>query len=267
MKLFEINIYPVKSLKGIGLQESSVEGRGLRFDRRWMLVDENNRFLTQREHPKMALFETTLHGGQLEVSFNGSGLPVPTGEADGQVDVEIWKDTVTVSAFGQNINRWFSDILGTECRLVAMPETTRRTVNSEYAVRPDEDIVSFADGYPFLLIGEGSLADLNSRLDKPVPMNRFRPNFVVSGSEAFAEDTWKRIRIGEAEFHVVKPCARCVITTVDQATGEKTGKEPLKTLSSYRSVGGNVMFGQNLIAEKSGGTVRVGDEIEVLELR
>jgi uncharacterized protein YcbX len=140
-------------------------------------------------------------------------------------------------------------------------------VNPFYAVRKFRDTVSFADGYPFLLIGEASLADLNSRLSEPVPMNRFRPNFVVSGSEPFEEDTWKRIRIGSNEFHIVKPCARCVLTTVDQTTGQKTGKEPLKTLSEYRNRNGNVLFGQNLIAETAGGTVQVGDEIEVLKRR
>jgi uncharacterized protein YcbX len=149
-----------------------------------------------------------------------------------------------------------------------MPDETRRKVNYFYAVRKD-DHVSFADGYPFLLIGENSLEDLNRRLERKVPMNRFRPNFVVSGSAAFAEDEWKRIKIGAGEFHVVKPCARCVITTVDQATGEKQGVEPLKTLASYRipkrSIKKKILFGQNLIAENEGEVLRVGDQVEIFE--
>jgi hypothetical protein len=147
-----------------------------------------------------------------------------------------------------------------------MPEEAKRTVNPFYAVRRFEDTVSFADGYPFMVIGQASLDDLNSKLETPVPMNRFRPNFVVAGSEPFAEDTWKKIRIGDTEFHVVKPSERCVITTVDQASGEK-GKEPLKTLNTYRNKKGKVLFGQNLIAEKAGGTLRIGDPIEVLEVK
>ncbi len=148
-----------------------------------------------------------------------------------------------------------------------MPEETKRKVNPLYAVRRFQDTVSFADGYPFLLIGESSLADLNSRLETPLPMNRFRPNLVVRGGEAFAEDRWKKIRVGERTFHVVRPCARCVITTVDQARGEKAGNEPLKTLATYRNKNGKVLFGQNLIAEGAGGMVKVGDQIEILELR
>ncbi|MDM7922558.1 MAG: MOSC domain-containing protein, partial [Pyrinomonadaceae bacterium] len=134
-------------------------------------------------------------------------------------------------------------------------------------LRPKEDTVSFADGYPFLLIGEGSLEDLNGRLAAPVPMNRFRPNLVVKGSEPYAEDTWSRIRIGETVFHLVKPCGRCVMTTVDQSNGHKDGKEPLRTLATYRTVNGSVLFGQNLIAETPGGKIRVGDEVEILEVR
>jgi len=179
--------------------------------------------------------------------------------------VKIWSSSVKGSFYPKEVDEWFSDAIGSRCRLVLMPETTKRIVSPDYAIRKFEDTVSFADGYPFLLIGEASLADLNSRLEEPVPMNRFRPNFVVTGSEAFEEDNWKRIRIGSTEFHVVKPCARCVMTTVDQAAGQKNGKEPLKTLAAYRTRSGNVLFGQNLIAETAGGTIRVGDAVEIIE--
>ncbi len=267
MVLSELHIYPVKSLKGIALGSAVVEQRGLQFDRRWMLVDAEGTFMTQREFPAMAAIETSVGGGKLRVS-KGDTLDIPYVPDSGErVPVTIWRDVdVPALAYNGVVSEWFSEKLETPCKLVVMPADTNRIIPSEYAVRPD-DTVSFADGFPFLLIGEGSLADLNSRLASPIPMNRFRPNIVVHGSEAFEEDTWKRIRIGSEEFHVVKPCARCVIPSVDQATGEKTGKDPLKTLSEYRNQNGGVMFGQNLIAETPGGTIRVGDEIEVLERR
>lgn len=265
MHISEINIYPVKSLKGTGLTEATVEQRGLQFDRRWMLVDDDNRLITQREVPRMALISVRIEDGNLDVRFEDRHIDIPHAPHQGDTeDVVVWQNIVPADVYDPETNAWFSRALNVNCRLVAMPETTRRTIDPEYAVKPDEDIVSFADGYPFLLIGEGSLADLNSRLDTPVPMNRFRPNFVVSGSQAFAEDSWKRIRMGETIFHVVKPCARCVLTTVDQAKGEKTGKEPLQTLSTFRNREGKVLFGQNLIAENPGGVIRIGDEIEIL---
>jgi uncharacterized protein len=265
MHLSELNIYPVKSLKGISLESAVVEERGFQFDRRWLLVDADGRFFTQREVPRMATVKIDVGSRGMKASRNGSSIDVPIEAGTGDVaEVTIWNDTVSAEYYPQEIHRWFTDALGIECRLVQMPEGTRRPVEREYAVTPD-DVVSFADAYPFLLIGEGSLEDLNSRLAEPVPMNRFRPNLVVAGSSPFEEDTWKRIRIGSTEFHVVKPCARCVLTTVDQARGEKTGKEPLATLSEYRNRDGKVLFGQNLIADAPGGLVRVGDEVEVVE--
>ncbi len=271
MKLSEINIYPIKSLAGISLKESKIERRGLEFDRRWLLVDENNKFLTQREFPKMATVKTEILADGLRVSNNGNQLKIPFSTGSTKTTrVKIWSNVCLARLYENSVNEWFSDVLETNCKLVLMPEETRRKVNYFYAVQKD-DHVSFADGYPFLLIGENSLADLNSRLAEDLPMNRFRPNFVVSDSEGFAEDGWKKIKIGDTVFHVVKPCARCVITTIDQQAGEKDGKEPLKTLASFRipkrSVKKKILFGQNLIAEKAGGVLRVGDEIEVLETK
>ncbi|HKP68216.1 MAG TPA: MOSC domain-containing protein [Pyrinomonadaceae bacterium] len=266
MKLTELNIYPVKSLKGIALQSATVETRGLQYDRRWMLVDHDRQFFTQREVPAMARVKIEVGPDGLTASMNGNRISVvpemETGEMD---DVTVWGSTVKGAFYGQDIDDWFSDALETKCRLVSMPESTKRMLPAEFAVRVEEDHVSFADGYPFLLIGQSSLDDLNTRLEDQVPMNRFRPNFVVEGSSPFEEDEWKRIRIGSTEFHLVKPCARCVMTTVDQDAGVKTGKEPLKTLSEYRNFDGKVLFGQNLIAESVGGVVRVGDEVTVLE--
>ena len=263
MKLSEINIYPVKSLAGIALESAVVEDRGLRYDRRWMLVDEKRQFITQREVPRMALVKIEVGDDGLRASMNGDIITVPQLTEETKT-VKVWSSSVIGAFYPKEVDEWFSSALGVNCRLVAMPETTKRKVNPFYAVRKFQDTVSFADGYPFLLIGQASLDDLNARLAHPVPMNRFRPNFVVAGSEPFEEDTWKRIRIGSTEFHLVKPCARCVITTVDQATGEKNGKEPLKTLSTFRNRNGNVLFGQNLIAESVGGILRVGDKVEVL---
>jgi uncharacterized protein YcbX len=175
-----------------------------------------------------------------------------------------------VKVYDSAVNEWFSDVLGASVRLVYMPDETKRLAHAPYKIKAD-DHVSFADGFPFLLIGEGSLEDLNSRLKEPVPMKRFRPNFVVAGTEPFAEDTWKRIRIGDTIFHVVKPCARCIIPTTDQDTGIRKSGEPLKTLAKYRTKKkrrtNKVLFGQNLIADEPGGVVKIGDEVEVLEYR
>ncbi len=268
MRLSELNIYPIKSLAGIGLTQAAVERRGLEFDRRWMLVDENNRFLTQREFPKMATLRVRIGDSALEVTNEmGGKLEVPFEPANAKtVMVEIWSSRCKAAIFGDAINTWFSESLKTECRMAKMPEATERKVNPDYAVHRD-DHVSFADGYPFMLLGQASVDDLNSRLTDPLPMNRFRPNFVVEGSECFAEDGWKKIRIGETVFHVVKPSERCVITTVDQAKGEKAGKEPLKTFGEFRNRNGKLLFGQNLIAENGGGKISIGDAVEVLEIR
>ncbi|MFN2502027.1 MAG: MOSC domain-containing protein [Pyrinomonadaceae bacterium] len=265
MHISEINIYPIKSLKSISLQSAKVEERGLQHDRRWMLVDEKRRFLTQREFPVMSRIRVSLSSDLLEAELDGRAISVPTGAQEKQVgNVAVWNSSVKAAFFEPEVDEWFSEVLGTRCQLAAMTDISKRLVNPFYAVRRFKDVVSFADGYPFLLIGEGSLADLNERLGEPVPMNRFRPNFVVAGSEPFAEDSWKKIRIGDTLFHVVKPCARCVMTTIDQTAGEKSGTEPLKTLATYRNKRGKVMFGQNLIADASGGTINVGDPITVL---
>ena len=214
----------------------------------------------------MARISVDIDGDHFAAAANGSRIEVPLEPGTGDFSsTTIWTSSVKSEIYPREINSWFSDTLGIECSLVAMPRGAKRQVNPYYAVRKSQDVVSFADGYPFTLLGEASLADLNSRLAESVPMNRFRPNFVVAGSEAFAEDTWKKIRIGSSVFHAVKPCERCVITTIDQTTGEKTGKEPLKTLASYRTKNQKVLFGQNLIAESAGGAVRVGDGIEILE--
>ncbi len=265
----EINIYPIKSLGGISLTESKVEERGLEFDRRWMLVDEKGNFLTQREFPKMATLKVSLESENLLIENEDDALRIPfQPTANNRIMVSVWKSKCAVFLYEESVNSWFSNALQTQCGLVKMPDTTKRIVNPIYAVKKFQDVVSLADGYPFLLIGENSLADLNSKLEKSLPMNRFRPNFVVKGSDAFAEDSWKKLRIGETIFHLVKPCDRCVMTTIDQKTGVSDGKEPLQTLAKFRlkktAKSTKILFGQNLIAESFGETIRIGDEIEIL---
>ena len=264
MILSGIFVYPIKSLKGIKLTESKIENRGLQYDRRWMLVDSANRFISQREHPRLAT---------VSVSLEPKGLKIGTGEADAlfvpydgngsnQLTVQIWNDVCSGVSVSDESDRWFSDLLGVPCRLVHMPDETKRPVDPEYAF--NADAVSFADGYPFLLTTEASLADLNARLAYAVAMDRFRPNFVVRGATAFGEDGWRSIAIGPTLFHVVKPCARCVTTTIDQSLGVRDGDEPLKTLATFRRKNNDVLFGQNLTAASEGGVVQLGDRIQVV---
>ena len=277
MRLSEINIYPIKSLKGISLDSAVVEERGLQYDRRWMLTTPDGIFFTQREFPNMALISVAINGDGLQVTSETAGeMNVPFQPDKGErMAVKIWQSVCEGLIYNGEVSEWFSDAIGTDCRLVYMPDETRRSINPLF--NKEDDVVSFADGYPLLVIGEASLAELNSRLETPLLMDRFRPNIVVSGSDAFAEDNWRQIRINEAVFRSTKPCERCVITTVDQARGEFTGKEPLTTLASYRmaknvmpdryeslGVGANsVLFGQNLIAETIGATIRVDDDVEI----
>lgn len=268
MKLSEIYIYPIKSLSGISLDKAVIEKCGLQFDRRWMLVDEKNQFLTQREFPKMATIDVKIGADNLSVMANDEEKSISfEPQTTETANVQIWKSRCRARIYEDEINDWFEDVLQTKCKLVLMPEETRRIVSPFYAVNKYQDVVSFADGYPFLLIGENSLVELNSKLEKPLPMNRFRPNFVVKDSSPFAEDNWKKIKIGKAVFHVVKPCARCVITTIDQKTGMSGGNEPLKTLASFRLKRQKILFGQNLIAENVGERLKIGDEIEILEAK
>ena len=260
-RLTQINIYPIKSCRGISLERAVVERRGLRFDRRWMIVDGDYKFLTQRKHPELALVNVEIEAGQLIVSLpSKTSLSLPIRNSTGKrVDVTVWNDTVRVVTVGPESDQWFSELLGFECHLVHMQDGPVRPVKKEYA--KDGDSVSFADAFPYLLISEASLHDLNQRLKTPIPMNRFRPNFVISDCGAYEEDTWKIIRIGSVGFRVAKPCDRCVTITVDQQTGVK-GTEPLETLSRYRNWDGGVFFGQNLIGDGLG-SVNVGEEVVV----
>jgi uncharacterized protein YcbX len=279
MHISEINIYPVKSLRGIALSEARVTKRGFESDRRWMITDGEGKFYTQRELPKMANISISLEADGLRFSARGTGdLTVAARPDKGNSgQVQVWTSVCAAEFYDEAVNGWFSELLGAKCRLVYMPEDTKRGINPIF--NTGEDIVSFADGYPFMALGEASLEDLNSRLEATLPMNRFRPNLAISGAGAYAEDGWKRIRIGDTIFRATKPCARCSITTVDQARGVFAGKEPLRTLAGYRKakqvmpdayaamgMGANdVLFGQNLVPENTREMIRVGDEVEVIE--
>lgn len=263
MTLSEINVYPIKSAKGISVRTALVERRGIQFDRRWMVVNASGVFLSQRGFPRLALISTHLGSDTLRVvapGMNTLTLSLQPSDAD-PIRVHVWDDTVDAISAGDEAQKWFSTYLEMPSRLVFMPENSIRHVEPESAIH--NAIVSFADGFPLLLISQHSLDDLNNRLATPVPMNRFRPNVVVNDSSAFAEDRWKKIRIGTMLFYVVKPCSRCITTTVDQETGIQ-GKEPLTTLSQYRKVDGNVHFGQNIIPENIG-KINVGDRVEIVE--
>ena len=250
MRLRALYRYPVKSLRGEEFHSLEVDARGFAGDRRWMVVDADGRFLTQRQQARMALVDTRIDtDGALHLAAPGMPPLSVVGGGTEQIMVRVWDDRVAAEPTGAEANAWLSEFIGQPCRLVRMPGATRRAVDPDYATADDQ--VGFADGFPFLLISQASLDDLNVRLEQPVPMLRFRPNLVVSGCAPFAEDGWRRIRIGALEFRVAKPCSRCVIPTIDYATGVR-GREPLQTLMTYRRRDNKVYFGQNLIHDGPG---------------
>jgi uncharacterized protein len=271
--LASLHIYPLKSGRAVDLNVSAVEPWGLAGDRRWLLVDPDGKFITQRSDPALARVVVRYGGtgapaGSITVSAGrGPALAVPApAEVRGaeMLWVTVWSSKVLAAAAGPGADEWFSRFLGRPVRLVHLDDPTRRQVDPEFGA-PD-DRVSFADGYPLLLTSVGSLAELGRWLTEdghpPVPMNRFRPNAVIAGTPAWAEDGWHRVRIGAMTFRVVKPCGRCQITTTDQVTGER-GRQPLKMLGRRRRLGQQLVFGQNAIPEAPG-TLRVGDPVSVL---
>jgi uncharacterized protein YcbX len=254
-------VYPVKGCRGIAVAEAAVTERGLANDRRWMVVDRQGRFVSQRTHPRLAL--VAVETGEDHLKVCGLGAPALTVRLDKnhgrRRTVGIWDDAVEAVSEGAEAAGWFSRFLNLECDLVYMPEGTRRQVDPARSRRGD--VVGFADAFPFLLLSEGSLTELNRRLSCPVPMDRFRPNIVVDGCSPHAEDGWRSVHAGGVTFRVAKPCARCVVTTVDQATGER-GEEPLRTLATYRERDGKILFGQNLVHDGLG-CLRLGDRCDV----
>ncbi len=262
----ELYIYPIKSLGGIQLNEVQLTDRGFQHDRRWMLVDANNRFLTQREQANMALLQTALVSNGIEVHYKNKPaekITIPfLFEPKEKITVTVFADTCEAVIINNEIDEWFSRYLQIPCKLVYMPDDSLRKVDSHYA-KKENDITAFSDGYPVLMLSKESLVDLNSRLPEALPMNRFRPNLVIEGVKAFEEDGMEHFMINETDFYGVKLCARCVITTINQQTIE-TGKEPLKTLATYRMKNNKIYFGQNVIAATAG-KIKIGDTITILK--
>lgn len=284
MTISELHIYPIKSLGGISVSDVVVEPRGFRHDRRFMLVsppqdDEPWEFMTQRTNHQMALIDVAIADETLRVWHRhcpGDVLELPLTLPNSSEEVSASQETILVNiwdsegvparAVSREADGWFTRILGKPCRLVFMPETTHRIVDPAYARDPN-DVVSFADGYPYLLIGQASLDYLNQRTPEPMTMLRFRPNIVVQDSEPYDEDSWQQFRMGEMDFYGVKPCARCVLTTIDPQTAQ-VGKEPLRTLATYRQWKHKILFGQNVLAQSTGalplGRLQVGQAVEVV---
>ncbi|MGE0352335.1 MAG: MOSC domain-containing protein [Gemmatimonadales bacterium] len=258
MHLSTIALYPIKSCRGIQVARARLDDFGIHLDRRWMVVKPDGGLLTQREAPRMALIRVELVGDGVIVRAPGMIEQVVSAREDGApATVRVWKDTVEACDQGDAVAEWFSRFLGGRMRVVYMPEDTLRRVDPGRV--PEERRVSFADAFPFLILGEASLDELNRRLSAAVSMTRFRPNLVISGTVPFAEDGWREIRIGTVPFRVVKPCSRCVLTTVDPETGVK-GKEPLATLATFRKRDGEVHFGQNAL-HLAEGILEVGDPV------
>jgi uncharacterized protein YcbX len=265
VQLSGLFIYPVKSLAGISLKTSEVDTMGLKYDRRWMLVSPDGNYLSQRTHPQMALVHPQLENGNLILSTFGMddhNVP-PASESTKTKRVKIWDDAVEAIHVSEESDQWLTDAIGTECHLVYISDDEIRQCNLDYAEQGDR--TGFADGFPLLLISEASLDDLNERMDiAPLPMKRFRPNLVVKDCKEYAEDKWKKIKIGDLTFRIVKPCSRCVITTVDPDTGMKIGVEPLQTLATYREKNGEVYFGQNVIHDNTG-ILEIGMDIDIID--
>ncbi len=262
--LSKILVYPVKSLGWLEPPKWVVRKRGFELDRRWMLADANGNFVSQRRFPQLALLKVKKGENKLLVrdSISNDSIEIPFEPETNRIfNVKIFNDETSGIIVSKELSNWFTEFLKEKVELIFMPENFIRKVNPKYGSK--SDVVSFADGFPYLLINSASVAELNGRLKNKIPPERFRPNLIIEGKTPFEEDKWKKIKIGEIIFKVVKPCSRCTVITVNQDTGE-TDAEPLKALSSFRKINNKVMFGQNLIAENEG-TLKTGDKVEVLE--
>ena len=265
IEISQLHIYPVKSLKGISVDSALVTEKGLQYDRRWMLVDKNNRFLTLREYPQLALLQPAIKDNGLSITSISGGadeLFIPFELHDGPLEkVVIWKAICDAWPISTEIDEWFADILGMPCKLVYMPEETRRPVVTASGMKPGGKITSFSDAYPFLLMSEESIEDLNQRSGRVFSIQRFRPNFVIKGGLPYQEDDLTDFQIGALTFLGVEKCARCNIPTIDPDTGiTYQEKEPTRSLSLYRRQGNQIYFGLNLVHSGSG-VVRVGDKL------
>lgn len=265
LTISQLFIYPVKSLGGIELKSTEITDRGLKHDRRYMLIDEHNRFVSQRNLLIVSLLKTFLveDGFSIVVKDNAAAsimlpLEILSGE---EIKVEIWEDQCDAIRVGEKFDHWFSEQLNQHVRLVYMPHSSERIVDKDYA--RGRDLNSFSDGFPILLIGQTSLDALNDRLKIPVGMDRFRPNLVFTGGMPHQEDAFHHFTCNELDFYAVKPCARCSMTTTDQDSGV-TGSEPLHTLAAYRKWKNKIYFGQNVLIG-SKGIIKVGDELKIID--
>jgi uncharacterized protein YcbX len=255
-----IVIYPVKSLAGIHAARWDVTETGLKYDRKWMIVDDAGQFLSQRRLPQMALIKTALTQSHLILSAPGmENLTIPLSVDGHVIKSTIWKDQCDASQVSRKANTWLSSFLKQDCRLVRQIDDIIRPVDPDYA-RPT-DQVAFSDGFPFLIISENSLVSLNDAMQLNLPMSRFRPNLVISGCPAYAEDSWREINIGNIDFRLPKPCSRCIVPTIDPETA-KTGKEPLAILNKLRKWQNKVYFGQNALHNQCG-ILSIGDTVRV----
>ena len=260
-QISQLFIYPVKGIGGIALDSSFVTSRGLKYDRRWMLIDESNQFISQRTFPELCLFKVEMHEQGFLIAYKNNSIDIPFEISEGElIQVQIWDDQVFAIVADDNLNTFFSKQLNYPCRLVYMPESTHRLVDSNYVKHNTS--VSFADGYPVLIIGQASLNLLNEKLDEPIEMNRFRPNIVFTGGTAHVEDLWCELTVGTTIMQGVKPCGRCQVTTINQQTGV-IAKEPLKTLATYRNFNNKINFGQNTIVLKEG-KISLNDQILIV---
>lgn len=261
LTLSSLFFYPVKSLAGVALERADLGVRGLAFDRHWMVVDSRGEFMSQRTQPRMALVRPALTAYRLQLTApDMPPLEIP-GETDGErCRVRVWETACNARSEGDEAARWLSEFLGTDCRLVRFDEGERRRVDKRYGRAADE--IAFADGFPLLVLSEASLNDLNRQLERPVSVERFRPNLVIRGCGPYAEDSWRRLRVGATSIRLVKPCTRCTIPGVDPATG-MTSEEPLKTLARYRRREEGVTFGMNAVADETG-ELKTGMMVELL---
>lgn len=261
--LSQIYVYPVKSLAGIQVKQWPVDKTGLRYDRKWMLIDDNGQFLSQRRLPRMALIKTHISGDWLTLSAPGQDdimLPLH-GDGGEDISVGIWNDTCLAKTVDDHADEWLCRFLGRPCRLVYHPDDRVRKVDPDYAT--DDDQTAFSDGFPFLIVSEGSLRALNQAMNREMSMARFRPNLVVSGCDGYAEDGWRQIMINGITFRLPKPCSRCMVPAIDPESAI-SGKEPLATLSRLRLWQNKVYFGQNALHD-SDGILSVGDKVAIIE--
>ena len=261
LTISEMFVYPVKSAGGLNVSSMQLNSRGPKYDRHWMLIDNKNRFLTQRQHPKMCLIGTQLEEQGLTLNAPGKAACTVSGTTSFERQVQVWNDEVLAVDCGDEVAQWLSEYMQKDCRLVYMPEHSQRLVDPDYA--RENQTVGFADGFPILLVSKASLDNFNSKLDTPVGMDRFRPNIVIEGCEPYAEDDWQKIKIGDITFSLVKPCSRCIIPSIDQQTGDKQS-EIINALNQYRRRNNKTYFGQNALHNKAG-KISVGDVVAIVE--